>query len=224
MIGNVVGAVAVVTAAPGAVAELQIRVRDIGPSADGAFVSIWGLYRCVGRLVGTGGMEGDGLLGGIGGFFYGPAGIDTPAPGENVENILSKKQEIVSKRNDGEQIHGEGSEKTQQNDDQIDQSEDPGLYRNDKEDEDLSVGEEGGIGQEETHVQISRGGSTAEDHAIDVHQENAGKVENVESEGSPDVLNGLSQRIIAQEYKGGQKDISAAEAEWVGDQTPDLSL
>ena len=74
VIGNMLRAVAVVSLAPGAVAELQVGRIHIGAAADGAFVGIGGLGLGMAGLVAAAGGEGDGLALGMGGLFGGALG------------------------------------------------------------------------------------------------------------------------------------------------------
>ena len=95
---DVVLAVAVVAVAPGAVAELQLRVGAVSAPADGAFVGI--------VLLDLGLAEGDGFVGcGVDGLFL---ELPLPAPGQDIDHILSKEQEVVGKADHREQIRREG--------------------------------------------------------------------------------------------------------------------
>jgi len=60
---DVVGAIAIVAVAAGAVAELQVRIGHIGTAADSAAVVIGCFHRGHACFVGSGTGEGDGLLG-----------------------------------------------------------------------------------------------------------------------------------------------------------------
>ena len=61
VVADVVLAVAMEAAAPGAIPKLQLRIADIRFSTDGAFVVIGCFHRLRGSLVRTGGGEGYGL-------------------------------------------------------------------------------------------------------------------------------------------------------------------
>ena len=100
VVTDMVGAVAIVAAAAGAVTELQVRISHIGAAADGAavIVSKGGLGSRFGLLVG----EGDGL----GGFARGRLGCPgtvragTKTGGQKVQHVLAGKQQELS-REDG---------------------------------------------------------------------------------------------------------------------------
>ena len=100
-------AVAVVALAPGAVAELQLGVGNICPSADGAAVGVGGFGGSFCCLVGTG-IELDDLclllLDRL--LFEEPPGIEPPGQRQYVAYIGTKKQEIVGKGNYREIIIG----------------------------------------------------------------------------------------------------------------------
>ena len=102
-------AVAEIALAAGAIPELQLRVGQISPTADGAFMGIGRFGRCNGGLIGSGIGEGDGLRFLLGAaFFEQPPGVHPPGHGDHIEDIFAKEQEIVGKGNHGEQIIGEG--------------------------------------------------------------------------------------------------------------------
>ena len=107
---DMVLAVAMVALAPGTVAELQFRISHIGAAADGAFVGVGRLGLGHRGLVGAGVGERDGLCfwGGLGILPEKPPGVHSPGHGEDIENILTKEQEIVGQGDDREQIVGEG--------------------------------------------------------------------------------------------------------------------
>ena len=105
---DVLFAVAVVALAPGAVPEFQLGEFGVRPAADSAAVGI-GCYRlCCAGLIRACVREGNraGFLCRL--LFEQPAGIDPPGQGDHIHNILAEEQEIVGKRNDTEQIVGEG--------------------------------------------------------------------------------------------------------------------
>ena len=112
MVADMILAIAVVAAAAGAIAELQIGIAYIGAATDSALVSVRGLRSGNGCLVRTGIGEGDYLgpllLGCIALLPEQPTGIGPPGHGHNVQYILAEEQEIVRKGNHGEEIHGEG--------------------------------------------------------------------------------------------------------------------
>ena len=97
--------VAVVSLAAGAVTEFQFRIGHVRAAADGTAMGI----RCLGLgdagLIGTGIGEGHHLrLFGSTSLFSQALRIDPPAHGQDIQHIFAKEQEIVSKRNDREQI------------------------------------------------------------------------------------------------------------------------
>ena len=154
VIGDMLRAVAVVTLAPGAVAELQVREIHICAAADGALVGVRGLWLGVGGLVASGGIEGDGLALGMGGFFHSAIGIDPPGYGQQVQAVLAKGQEVVAQRDDREKVVGEKVEQTKDDEEQIKQGQVSGLYGDDEEQGELGIRVKGRIGQEQAQVQI----------------------------------------------------------------------
>ena len=138
VIADVIFTVTIVTVASGAIAEFQIRMGNVSSAADGAAVGIRCLRCGSGSLIRTG-VERDGS--GTGVLCYGifcalgrSAGIDPPGLGKYIQNISAEEQEVVGQGNHAEEIVGEGSGKEIQCDNyQIQQSENPGLYGNDKE-------------------------------------------------------------------------------------------
>ena len=70
VVADMLLAVAVIALAPGAVAELQLRVGQVRTAAYGATVGIWSLGRGDCGLVGTGRGEGDDLGPGSLGVFF----------------------------------------------------------------------------------------------------------------------------------------------------------
>ncbi len=66
VIADVLLAVAVVAIAAGAVPELQLRIGNVGASADGTPMGVGGFNRSGCCLVGAGNVEGNGfVLGGV---------------------------------------------------------------------------------------------------------------------------------------------------------------
>ena len=107
---DVVLAVAVVAVALGAVAELQLRIGNIGAAADGAAVMVGSLG--LGFLPG---VEGDGTGFGLGLMeAAGPPGLYPPGQGDKIGNILAEEQEVVGKGNQREQIVGEAEYRVRQ--------------------------------------------------------------------------------------------------------------
>lgn len=224
VVGDVLGAVAVVALAPGAVAELQIGEIHIGAAADGALVGVGGLDLGMSGLVAARIVEGDGLAAGMDGLSGGAVCVDPPGDGEQIFTVSAKGQEVVAQGDEGEEIVGEEVEDTQNDDEQIKQRQIPGLHGNDEKQGKLGIGVEGGIGQEQAQVQIVGAGHAAEDQAVHVHQQDSGEVEQIEPEGAPEIFNGPSQGVVAQEHQGGPEDVAGEVQEYVAEQPPDLTL
>ena len=223
---DVILAVAEISFAAGTVPELQLRIGEVSPAADGAFMGVRrfrGSYR---GLIRTGVGEGDGfrfLLGGS--LFKQPPGIHPPGYGDHIENIFSKEQEIVGKRDDGEKIVREGiSQQTDDHQRQIQQRENPCLDGNDEQQQELGIGVHGGVGEEQAEIEILRGGITAEDHAVDIHHQYAGQIEQVEFQGTPNIFDRPAERIITNQRDGGVENVAGIKGQSVGHKTPDLSL
>ena len=101
--------VAVVALAPGAVAEFQLGIGNIRPSADGAAVSI-GCFRCCLRSFVRAGIELDdlGLLLLDRLLFEEPPGVDPPGQRQYIQHIRAEEQEVVGKGDHREEIIREG--------------------------------------------------------------------------------------------------------------------
>ena len=229
MVVDMILAVAVVTAAAGAVTKFQIRIAHIGAAADDTSVGIGCLGFCGGCFVRACVGEGDDLglflTGAVGLFPEEAAGIGTPGTGEHVQHIWAEEQEVVCKRNHGEAVVGEGiGQQAVQYQRQIYQRKDPCLHRNDEEQKELRVREHGGIAEEQTQVQISYISLTAKDHAPDIHQHNAGEVEQIETQSTPDILHGTAEGIITEKTHSHQKHIAVIESQRIADQSPDLTM
>ena len=168
VIVDMVDAVAEIALAPGAVAEFQLRMLRIGPSADHAPVG-------VGRLgLGGGGFVRAGLGEGnhLGAFGFGsflveqPPGVEAPGHGEDIGNIPAEEEEIVGQGDHGEQrrhpkLRGpavachqlEHGKYLDGGDAQIEQGKDPCLHRDDEKQQKLGIREHGGVGQKEAQIQ-----------------------------------------------------------------------
>ena len=227
MIADMILAVAMVAIAPGAVPEFQVRVRHISPAADGTFVGIGGFDRGGGGLVGAGAGEGDYLRAGFGFALSSeePLGIEPPADGEDIQHILAKEQEVIGQADDREQIGGEGIEQqTKQHDGQVKEGEDPGLHRDDEEQQETGIGVKGGVGQEQTQIEIVYICLTAEDKTVHIHHEDAGEVEQVEPESAPGVFHSPSQGIVADQIQKLVENIAVQGGQGIGEQPPNLAL
>ena len=227
--------VTMVAVAPGAVAKLQLRMIHIGFAADGTAMGVGSLGLCNGCLIGAGIGEGDHFCflgcGGGGGLtlFKQATGIDPPGQGNHIQHIFAEEQEVIQQSNKGEKTVGEVSRKGQCNDivehqQDIQQSEDPCLHRNDEKQQEACVGIHGGVGKKQTHIQMIGGGCSTEEQAEQVHHNDACYIEQIEPESTPDVFDGPSQRVVAQQCDQGKDHISAAVGQRIGDQPPDLTL
>ena len=195
VVADVFFAVAVVAFAAGTIPEFQFRIADIRSSADGAAVGVGGFFSSsVSFLVDS--VEGDDFCfsdrSGILGEF--PLCLDPPGQGQHVQHIGTEEQEVVGQGDYREQIVGEGiGDQIHQHNGQIEQCEDPGLHRNNEEQQELCIREQGGVAQEQTQIQLSDAGSASKDHAVNVHHQHAGQIEQIEPQGSPYVFHSLSQ-------------------------------
>lgn len=233
MVADMILTIAIVAVTPGAIAELQLRVGNIGPAADGAAVVVGGFGLGNGGLVRAGGGEGDhgGRLLGFGWALLPPeqpGGIDSPGYGEDIHHILAEEKEIVRQSNQGEQAEGENTEGSpenhrQQRQDQVDQSQDPGLHRDDKEQQELGIGVKCGVGQEQAQVQVEGIGLAAEDHAEGIHHQYAAEVKQIEPQGAPAVFDGFAQGAIADQRNDGGDEIAGIIGKGKGKQPPNLT-
>ena len=138
-----------------------------------------------------------------------------------MNNDVSKRR----KRNDREKIIGEGvDEQSVEHQCQIKQSEDPCLYGNNKHQQELGLGIHGGVAEKQTQIQITHIRPTAEDHAPDIHQQDAAEIEQIEPERTPDIFDGPSQGVVAEQGDEHQQNIAVIKCQRIGDQAPDLSL
>ena len=92
VVGDMLGAVAVVAAAAGAVAELQLGGIHIGAAADGALVGVGSLGLGMGGLVAAGIVEGDDLGAGIGGLFTARPALMRQVAGNRFRQSLPKNR------------------------------------------------------------------------------------------------------------------------------------
>ena len=108
VISDMILAVAVVTLAPGAIPELQIRMAHIRPAADGAAVIVIGvhfdlvranLFRFDLKLHHIGSACGSGL-----GGLAPSAEFASPGLRQQIDNILSEEEEVVQQGHGGGQI------------------------------------------------------------------------------------------------------------------------
>lgn len=222
-------AVAIVTFATRAVAEFQVRAVHIGASADGTFVGV-GCFGLDGTcLIGTGiGKRNDfgtGFLAGL--SLEQPPGIDPPRHGDDIQHVLAEEEKIVGKGDDREPVQWERIEKKGvQHQYEINQGEDPCFYRNDKEQQELRIGEQCGIAEEQTQIQIRNVCLPTEDHAVNIHHHNTGEIEKIEFQCTPDILHGTPERIVAKQGNGDKEKIviAATVGQRISEQAPDLPL
>ena len=146
------------------------------------------------------------------------AGIGTPGHGNHVQHVLAEKEKIVGKGDYGEQIVGETvGKQTEQHQCQIHQRENPRLYGDDEEKQEIRVGVQRGIAEEQAQVQVGDAGLTAEDHAVNVHHHHAGEVEQVEPQGTPHIFHGSAQGVVAQQGDGSEQNVPGAVGQGIGD-------
>ena len=107
---------------------------------------------------------------------------------------------------------------------QIQQRKNPGFDGNDEHDQELGFGVHGGIAQEQAQVQVIHTGPAAEDHAVDVHHQDAAEVEQIELAGAPGVFHGPADGIVAEEEDDHHQGTAHRVGQRIGDQPPDLSL
>ena len=192
---NMILTVAEVAVTTGTVPKFQIGMGDIRLAAYSATVGIRRTGRCDCCLVRAGRLEGD-RTGFLGCFFAEqPPGIDTPRGRENINHFLAEEQEIVQKRYEGEQAIGEQTDIGHHDygvgcQTQIEQCEDPCLYRNDEEQKEVRVGIQSGIGEKQAQIQIGCSSLTAKNHAENILQKDTGKIEQIEFQRAPNVLHG----------------------------------
>ncbi len=154
------------------------------------------------------------------------AGIVLPAQGDHIQHILAKEQEVVPQGDQREQVGSRKrrAENAQQNDHQVKQRQHPGLDRDDKEQKETGIREEGGVSQEEAHVQIIHIGAAIEDHRVYIHQHHAGEIENIEFQRSPHAFHGVAQRIVTKQGNGHQQNVAGQVGQRIGEQPPYLPL
>ena len=213
-----------VALAAGAVAELQLRAVHIRAAADGTLVGVGSLGLGMGGLIAAGRIEGDGLAPGVDGLLCGTVCVDTPGNGHQIQAVLAEGQEIVTQGDDGEQTVREEIEHTNEDDEQIKERKIPCLHRNDEKQGEDGIGVQGGIGQEQAQIQIVGGGHAAEDHAVDIHQQDSGEVEQIKPKGSPEIFDALTQGVVAKQEQSRPEDIVRKIQKHKGDKPPDLTL
>lgn len=230
VVADMVFTVAIVAVTAGAVPEFQLRVGYIGSSANGTAVIVWGFGSSDRGGVGTGGREGNGFAGSVALFLpEQPGEVGLPADGEDVHYILAEEEEIVQNRHQGEQTVREVTFRSEGNhiiggQDQIHNRKYPGFHRNDEQQQELGIGIQGSVTQKQTQVQVVDVGIAAENHAEGIHQNNAGKVVQVKTQGAPQIFHGLAERIVAYQHNQGEEQSAAHGGQRVGNKPPNLAL
>ena len=230
MITDMILTVAVVTAAAGAVAEFQFRIACVGATTDGTLVGVVCMlsgrcgFLCGG--VGEGYHLGTVLL--IFGCFLLLARLlqfDEPGTGKHIQYIFTKEQDVVGKRDHGEAGGGDGiCQQAINYKKQIEDGEDACFDGNDEKQQELSIGEHSSIAEEEAQIQIGYIGSAAKNHAPDVHQHKTTEIEQIEAQCTPDMVHSATNGVIAVQCHSHQKQIAVIKGQWIGNQSPDLSL
>lgn len=212
VIVDVIFAVAEIAVAFGAVSEFQLRVGHICPAADDASVLV---VRFLWRFF----------------LYFCRAGcstaVDISSPGKEIADIEENK--VICQCNQGEQIVREAEnrvgciENVDRNEDQIDDTHDPGLNGNDKQKQELAVGIEGRKGQQKAQMQVithtgvdlhdtdilvCRYRLGQEDHGKNIHQDHAGKIENIKPKRADLPLHKAAQGI-EKVQKDRRKDTAA---------------
>lgn len=219
---DMVTTVAVITIALGTIAELHIRVGYVGSSTDRTPVGVAGGG---GLFLGHLHVELDYFrLFGL--FAQKFAYLILPVQRDYIQYILSKEQEVISQGNQREEIcRSKGWGKyTDKDGDKIDQRKDPCFDGDDEKQQEPSLGIQGGVAQKQAHIQVIYRSITAEYQAVNVHEQNPGKVKNVEFHCAPYPLHGTAQRVVAQQRNYHGKKIAAEQSEGIRDQTPYLSM
>ena len=88
----------------------------------------------------------------------------------------------------------------------------------------MGVRIEGRISQEQAHIQVKHISLTGEDHAVNIHQQDAGQIKEVEAQGSPKVFNSPPQGVGTQENDGRQDGFLPTVGQHKGEKPPNLSL
>lgn len=197
---DVILAVAEVAVATGAVAELQLGIGHIGATAYGTAVQIGGLSFFLALVKGD--CSGGPLLPGS----AMSAGADRLR--QQIQYILTGKQQEIGNADQREQIMREqvahiAHINDQQN--QVKNAQEPGLYRDNEENQKLAVRIGNGEDQKQSKVHIpghiavnisthklsrqeaalySNRIHRRKDHGKDHHQQHSGKIEKIELEGS----------------------------------------
>ena len=151
---DVILAIAEIAVAAGAVAEFQIRIAHIGASADGAAVGeVLCLPGCGSFFLTEG--NGAGRL-----FLHRSPAANILQEGEEIQNIFAGKQKEIQDTHQREQAMGEEIDRVGVVEDgkrqktQLKQTDDPGLYRNNKRHQKVCICIEGGEHENDADMQI----------------------------------------------------------------------
>ena len=227
---NMVLTVAVITLAPGAIPEFQLRIAYIRSSADGAAVGIGGFGRSGGCLIGACAGERDNLrpFGFFGGSYLPEktAKICHPGYRDHIQNIFAKEQEIVGKSDYREEvISGKGHcEQSCEDNDKIDQSKHPCFDRDDKEQKKAGLGIHGGIAEEKAHIQVVHIGGAVKNHGINIHKHHTGEIKQIEFKRAPQAFHSLSQRKVTNQGDELKENVVLKQRQRVGKKPPDLTV
>ena len=236
MIADVIFTVAMVAVATGAVPELQFWVGNIGPAADGAAVGI-------GRgLLGSSFFlrEGDRTRFLLCIFLHSPvlpSAAGPPSRRQQIQCILSCKQQEIGNTYQREQIAGEDEcviINLGYNDYQIYNRQDPGLNRNYKENIKLAVRIHSSKGQ--YHAQVHEGSHLQIQSQVGLcclcrkyqqckraHKDHSGKVIQIKPESTHGLLQ-MATKHIKEINENNGKNATGVVCKHIGEQTPNLSL
>lgn len=223
VIADMLFTVTVIPFAAGTIPEFQFRVADIGSSTDGTPVGVRGFRGCLGSFIGSG-IELDDLR-----FFLGLLSeltlcVDSPGHRQHIHYIFAEEQKVVCQRNNREEVVRERiGNQIQYHNGKVKQGENPCLHRNDEEQQKLCIREQGCIAQEQTQVQIGDTGIPAEEHAVNIHQNDPGEIEQVKPESAPDGFYGPANGIVTEQGDCHQQQIVNPIRQRIGKEPPDLS-
>ena len=88
----------------------------------------------------------------------------------------------------------------------------------------MGVGVHGGICQKQAQIQIINIGYAPHKHSVYIHQNDAGKIKQIEAERTPCVFNGPSKRIVAKKTDSREKEAAGIVGKDIGEQPPNLPL
>lgn len=218
MIVDVVGAVAIVSVAPGTVTELHLRIGLIGFAAYGALVQIVGfrLGFCIVEIDDLGSAAGltigSSILRLIH-FVFGPA---LPVR-DLAANIRGEEEQVIEDGNDGDQSEEKVAQEQVSQDRYgeercVDPGQPLGFDRNDKEEQELQVGVKGGKGKEHGHIYIVHGSCANQETDQNVENDPE-EIENGKFAGTPFSFQGVANEVIQVEGKGETDEVLSAEGD-----------